>query len=203
MVDNKAMDTSVDLINRIKNGDERSFEVLLENNRKIIYKIIYDHNLKIGDYMIDEDNLFQEGCIALYKAVFSFEPEKGMSFSSYAYMIVRGHVNNYYRDNVKKRNEEFYSIDSIENPEYHMSLASTSVSDNPSEYHREREFENKLNRFIETLDIEDRQILEMRSNNHSYKDISDRLDINTKRVDNRLRLLRKRLKEYLEENKDN
>ena len=193
------MEDVLELIKKIKKGDDKSFEILLERNRKLIYKIIYNRNLEMGDYLVDAENLFQEGSLALYDAVYSFEPERGMSFTSYAYMVIRSHINTYYRDNVANHGDEYYSIDNYENIDYHISMSNLQISDNPVEYHRELEFEKKLDEFMSKLCFEDRQLIEMRSDNYSYKQISERLNINTKRVDNRLRILRKRLKEHLKE----
>lgn len=196
MFNNVVMKTSEELIEKIKNGDEAAFEELLENHKMMIYKIIYRHNLNVGDYMLDFDSLYQEGIISLYNSVFSFEKNKGMSFSSYAYMIIRSHIQTYIRD-VKSDGDDLLSIDNCENVDYHLSMSNFCVAESPIDYHHKIEFEDKLNKFISNLSNEDRQILELRIDDLSYKDISDRLKINTKRVDNRLRTLRKRLKIYL------
>ena len=193
------MEISADTITRIKNGDEECFRLLLEDYKKIIYKIIYSRNLEIGDYMIDVESLYQEGSLALYKAVFTYKLGQGMSFSSYAYMVIRARINTYIRDNVKKYEDDCKSIDNFENIDYHISMTSMSVSESPIGYHKEQEFKERLNEFVSKLNDEDKQILSMRMENYSYKDISMRLKSKTKRVDNRLRILRKRLREYLDE----
>ena len=111
-------------------------------------------------------------------------------------MIIRSHIQTYIRD-VKSDGDDLLSIDNCENVDYHLSMSNFCVAENPIDYHHKIEFEDKLNKFISNLSNEDRQILELRIDDLSYKDISDRLKINTKRVDNRLRTLRKRLKIYL------
>lgn len=190
------MDKNLELIKRIKNGDEKSFEILLENHKRMIYKIIYTANINYGDYQIDIESLYQEGCITLYKSVFSFEEEKGMMFTSYAYMTIRARINTYIRDS-KCLGDEVYSIDNFENQDYHLSMTSMCVSENPVEYHRELEFQKSLDKFISNLDEEDQLIFKMRADNISYKEISERLKINHKHIDNRLSALRKRLRRYL------
>ena len=183
-------------IKAIKNGDKDKFNIILEDHKKMIYKIIYDRNLNVGDYMYDIESLYQEGCLALYKAVFTYEENKGTTFTSYSYMLIRSKINTYIRDN-KIFNNECSSIDNIDNIDYRIVISSHSVEENPVEYHRELEFEKKLNKFISKLTPEDREIINMKIDNKSYKQISDRLKTNTKRVDNRLRILRKRLREYI------
>lgn len=196
------MDKYSEYINAIKNGNEEYFNIILEDHRKLIYKIIYNYTLEKGDYMLDTDSLFQEGSLALYKAIFSFEEDKGMSFSSYAYMVIRSKLNTLVRDELKRFEDEHYSIDNYPNIDYHVSMSNLCVAENPVAYHKEIEFERKLDDFLEKLSVEDRAIIEMRDDNASYKQISERLHINTKRVDNRLRVLRNKLKKYLEDEED-
>lgn len=194
-----AMDKNLELVKRIKNGDEKSYEILLMNHKNMIYKIINTADIYRGDYIADTESLFQEGSIALYNAVFTFEENKGMCFTSYAYMIIRSRINTYLRDD-RSFLDDMCSIDNNPCIDYHISMSNLCIAENPITYHKELEFEETLNKFVDNLNSEDRQIFEMRSNDLSYKQISERLKINTKRVDNRLRLLRRRLKKYLEEN---
>lgn len=186
-----------DIIKRIKDGDEESFEIIYNDHKKMMYKIIYTINLNYGDYQMDIDSLFQESSLALYNAVFTYKEEKGMSFTSYAYMVIRARVNTCIRD--ARKEIECSSIDNFENIDYHISMSNLCIAENPVLYHKELEFEKRLNAFVENLSSEDRQIYECRKDNLSYKEIALRLNINTKRVDNRLRVLRKRLSEFMRE----
>ena len=195
-----AMKDYSSLIEKVKNGDEEAFNIILEDHKRIIYKLIYSHQIENGDFMLDFESLVQEGNIALYKAVFSYEENKGMSFTSYAYMVLRARLNTVIRDEMKKYEDEHYSIDCCENIDYHIAMSNLTIAENPLTYHKELEFKKTLDEFISKLSYEDQQIIEMRSDNLSYKNISERLNINSKRIDNRLRVLRKKLKKYLEEN---
>ena len=197
MVNNISMQDYIELINRVKNGDEKAFEEILKDQKKMIYKLIYTQNLDSGDFVVDADSLFQEGSLALYNCIFSYEAEKGMSFTSYAYMVVRARISTCIRKN-KRKMEDCSSIDNFENLDYHLALSTMNVNDNPVQYHYEQVFEKRLNTFVSHLKEEDQIILQMRIDNMSYKDISKRLKINTKRVDNRLNILKKRLKAYLD-----
>lgn len=196
------MDKYSKLIERVKKGDDEAFEIILNANHKLIYKIIYNRNLEKGDFIIDTESLFQEGSIALYKACKSYEPDKGMNFTSYAYMCIRSAINTYIRDNYNKLEEPYLSIDNFPNVDYHISMSNVRISENPVAYHRELEFRKQLQEFVSNLDKEDKNILQMRCDNVSYRTISERLNISTKRVDNRLRVLRKRLKTYIDDEQD-
>ena len=58
----------------------------------------------------------------------------------------------------------------------------------------------ELDTFFKSLSEEDRQILTLKEKQYSYKQISERLQIDRKRIDNRIRYLKKRLKKQLSEN---
>lgn len=189
------------IIDRIKKGDEDAFNQLLNDYRKMIYKIIYSFNMQNGDFSEDIESMYQEGCLALYKAVFSYEKERGAKFSSYAYMSIKSKVMNYYRKNSKIHNQEYFSIDSDKAYESRLNMKSLRVSEDPVYYHKEKEFKEYLDNFIKNLPSQDKKILELRNEDHSYKEISKELNINTKKVDNKLRVIKKQLKDYIDKNK--
>ena len=192
------MDENLELVRRIRNGDEEAFGTLLENHKRMIYKLIYNSTLEAGDYAIDVEEVFQEASLILYRAVFTFEEDKKVKFSSYAYLVLKSRIKNVFRSYYNIYKEESYSIDSREHQDYLLSLA---IKEDPIKYHKEQEFRKRLDRFIDDLSDQDRQILELRGDELSYKDISNLLHISTKKIDNRLRILRKRMEQYLKDEK--
>ena len=164
----------------------------------MIYKLIYSSTLETGDYAVDMDEIFQEASLILYQAVFTFEEDKKVKFSSYAYLVMKRRIKNVLRGYYRIYSEEPISIDSHEHQDYFLSLA---VKEDPIGYHKEQEFRQRLNLFVDGLSGEDKQILELRGEELSYKEISDLLHISTKKIDNRLRILRKRMGHYLNDEK--
>ena len=59
------------------------------------------------------------------------------------------------------------------------------------------EFQEKIINFKNELNDTDAMIFELKLNSFSYREISILLDIDFKKVDNRLCLIRKKLKKYL------
>ena len=47
----------------------------------------------------DFDDLFQEGCLGLLKALQKFDPERGTAFSTYAAFFILGEIRSYLRKN--------------------------------------------------------------------------------------------------------
>lgn len=182
------------LLIKIKNGDDEAFKELLNNYHKMIYRIINNFLLDKGDFTIDKEELYQEASLILYKAVFTYEKDKNMLFSSYAYLLIRSKISNLLRDYARVYNEEMYSLD---NNFYYDRYLKYTINEDPVKYHKELEFKRNLDSFIENLNKEDREILRLKYDECSYKDISEYLDISTKRIDNRLTSLKKRFNNYI------
>lgn len=196
------MNNILEIISKIKNGDDNAFKDLLHEHERMIYKIINSQTLTRGDYLLDDDSLFQEGSLALYNAALTYDESKGMSFSSYAYMVIRSRIVTVIRNIRRKSNYEWYSIDTIKNVDYSTDFSNTTVCDNPPvAYHREIEIKENLEKFLAELPREDRLIFSLRSNDVSYKEIGKLLNMNIKKIDNRIRMLKRRLRKLYEEDK--
>lgn len=190
------MNNEYELIDEVVKGNVKAFDELLKQNYRLIYKIIYSLNLRNGDFMADVDDLYQEGCLALYNACFCFKKDKGVKFTSFAYNVIRNRIKTTYRDSFLKHSKETYSLDVYENMDYQMNYC---VSDNPLQYHREEEFKRQLDSFLNNLSSEEAEILRLRQNSYSYKEIAERMNINIKKVDNCLYSLKNKLRKYLKD----
>ena len=192
-MNNKSMQDNIDLIRSIKNGDEDKFNELLVKHHNMIYKIINIFSLKVGDYYIDTSDLYQEASIALYRAIFTFEEDKNVKFSTYAYMAIRNKLSTIIKKYKGMYQEEFFSLDLSE-----CSDNMFMVSDVSLDYHKESRFQDYLDSFVKKLSDEDKKIVDLYKREYSYKDIAKALNTSTKRVDNRLCSLRRRLREYVD-----
>lgn len=185
-----------EIILEIRQGKTDQFEKLLNDFKNMIANLVNTYKYDIGDYKVDYDDLYQEGYLALYDACLKFKDDKGMRFSSYAYLLIRSRIINAVRSDAKIRKNEFYSYDRFEKNDWNRNLASTYVCEDPIKYQNE-EFERLyVKRFMDSLSKEDQTILKMRANKRSYKQIAKDLNINVKKIDNRLRYIRNAYKEY-------
>lgn len=60
---------------------------LYENNIDLVHYVI---NRDIKPHASDYDDYYQEGCIGLYLAAKRFDPDRGISFSTYAHSMIKG-----------------------------------------------------------------------------------------------------------------
>lgn len=82
------------LIILAKNGDESAKTSLLENNSPLIKSILRRYRNKGVEY----DDLYQLGCIGLLKAIYNFNSEFSVRFSTYAVPMIAGEIKRYLRD---------------------------------------------------------------------------------------------------------
>ncbi len=73
------------LFERIKNGDTAAKDIIIEKNMWIVNKEAVKH-IKSG---LDFEDLVQEGCIGLLKAIEKFDTSKGYRFGTYAVWWVK------------------------------------------------------------------------------------------------------------------
>lgn len=71
---------------------------LVEQNLNIVSRVIYRYII-VNETLVgfEYDDLYQEGCIWLCKAAVSFQPDKGIPFSSYATKVVTNGLLTYCR----------------------------------------------------------------------------------------------------------
>lgn len=172
--------------------EEQPFEVILEKHRKMIYSIINSLPQNFGEHVLHREDLFQEAAIALYNATKRYKKQENVKFSTYVYTAIKRTVIRVYNEDIKIYKNEAFSIDDNLN-----FISADRVEDTALLYHYEREREEELNRKLSKLRKQDREILLLRINNYSYAEIAEKLNVNKKRIDNRITRLRKR---YLCEN---
>ena len=68
--------------------------ILIKQKERLIYSLMKDYN----NY-IDKEDLYQVGVIGLINAYKNFKEEKGVKFSSYAYLYIQGEIKKYLREN--------------------------------------------------------------------------------------------------------
>lgn len=78
-------DEETELAYRVRNGDDRAFQKLVESNLRFVISVAKQyqgHNMELSD-------LVNEGNIGLMKAVSRFDPSRGFKFISYAVWWIR------------------------------------------------------------------------------------------------------------------
>ncbi len=86
-------DKTKQLIIRAQNNDNEATEILIKMNIGLVYSLI--SRFKTNSYYQD---LYQIGCMGLFKAIKKFDFNYDVMFSTYAVPIIMGEVKRYFRD---------------------------------------------------------------------------------------------------------
>ena len=86
-------ETSI-LIEKAKNGDLVSKEILIKENSPLIKSVIKRYKNKGVEY----EDLYQLGSMGFVKAINNFSPEYNVKFSTYAVPMIAGEVKRFLRD---------------------------------------------------------------------------------------------------------
>mgnify|MGYP005922775899 FL=1 len=84
----------VELLKRIKQGDQKAREEMIEGNLRLVLSVIQRFSNR-GENM---DDLFQIGCIGLMKAIDNFDCTMDVKFSTYAVPMITGEIRRFLRD---------------------------------------------------------------------------------------------------------
>ena len=90
-------------IKRISEGDANARNELVEHNLRLVVFIVNKH---YSDSREQED-LISIGTIGLIRAAETFDPEKAISFSTYASTCIRNQIKMYFRKTRHKNNEVY------------------------------------------------------------------------------------------------
>ncbi len=79
-----------ELVERYKlTNDSDVLETLIENNKKLIYRIAIKHG---NNKSFDLEDSFQDGAEGLINSIDDFDKTKGVKFITYAYPIIRSYI---------------------------------------------------------------------------------------------------------------
>lgn len=94
--------TNEQLVEMFKAGDERAFEILMNNTESMRYKIAQDFGNIPGSELED---LLQDGAMLMVKAAESYDPERGTAFTTFLYSrLQRLYKDKFRAETAEKRN---------------------------------------------------------------------------------------------------
>ena len=142
--------------------------------------------------LLDKDDLYQEGLLGLLSAIYSYKTDKNTSFRTYASVCIANQIKAAIKSANSKKNLPFGNLLSLEDT---VIPATESVE----EEFISNETEEVLNSFLhEELSSLELSVVRLFLQDLPYKDISERLGISPKSVDNAIQRIRAKLKEFLD-----
>lgn len=169
---------------RDKSGTESkdAVSLLISRYMKLVLKRAHFFS---GDYS-DVEDLTQEGLLALYKAIESYDPERSPGFAAYADTCVSNRI--------KTVAAGFAKINSrVSHVENDSDAVSEDIS--PENIWVEKENASSINKAVlSVLSAKEAKVFGLYVSGMSYKEIAEQLDISEKSVDNAIFRIRKKLR---------
>ena len=174
----------------IRENDEEAKGLLYKKYGSVIKKIALKYLDFASKHGVEFDDLVQEGYIAFFQAVETYDENGGALFFSYVSLCVNRHLITYCRNLCSKKHfilNNSISDDSIVEIKDEFS--------NPENIFLDRLAEDKFIYYKNYFDVKYSSVLELRYNGFSYKEISKLLDIPISTVDGRIYRIRKYFKQ--------
>lgn len=185
----------------VKQGIQESFTALLIEYRPYLIK----QSQRYFAPGMDQEDLFQEASLGLYKAVCNYDETKG-EFMPFSYMTIKSHLMNVIKAALRKKHTLLNDACSLEKPLYNESqvilydvIASPTLTPERLLLLTEDKHEWIIlyRLVLERCSKKEKIILHNFLKGISYNDISVHLGITEKSVDNALYRIRKKFKNNL------
>lgn len=188
-----------ELIKKSQANDEQATEDLFRIFKPKVTAISREYFL-VG---AEVDDLIQEGMIGLYKAIHIYDKEKNHNFGAFASLCIHRHMQNAVKIANRKKNQplnsympiKFYDGTNDKDEESNFNLVIVDDNSDIEKNYIEKEwnaiFVSKVKDLLSTQQFD---VLKMFINGESYLNISKKLNISTKQVDNMLQAIKKKLK---------
>lgn len=166
-----------------RTAQEREFSTIIENNKKLIYKIAnaYCENSE------DRKDLFQEIVLQLWRAFPKYNPQ--FAITTWLYRIALNVSISYYRQSKNKK------IQTVLDNEYILEIAETPDLENPK-----NEQLKQLHQFISELKELDKALILLYLEGNKQDVIAEILGISKTNVATKIGRIKEQLKKRFEEN---
>lgn len=180
------MDDSL-LVSLAKGGDSNALTDLIREYSETVRQKSLSFN-KIGG--LENDDLYQEGMLGLLSAVYTYDEDRGVLFSTYASTLITRKMLSALRKANNKRNFPLHSYVSLDDENDLLSYSPT-----PEDMMIFNEEIERINSFVENnLSKTEKKVFKLNMLGLSYNEIADILDCSEKAVDNALQRIRKKIR---------
>ena len=175
-----------DLVELCKSYDDVALQTLMERMEGVVVNCVS----MFSDDRFEKEDLMQEGLVACFRAVLSFDKTKGASFKTYAAVCIKNALKNF----VRKKNNVFLSAD-----EDFVSLADETVGSVTAEdeYISSENYKDLRESLEKILSTAEYNVFSLFVDGMSYSEIAEKTGQSIKSVDCALQRVRKKLKSIM------
>lgn len=175
-----------ELVKLCKGCDEIALQILIKRMESVIANCA----LSFSDNRFENEDLIQEGMVACFRAILSFNDEKGASFRTYAAVCIKNALKNF----VRKKDNVFLSADKDFVPLGDETVSSTTTED---EYISSENYKSLRESLRKILSQTEYSVFSLFVDGMSYFEIAEKTGQSIKGVDGALQRVRKKLKSIL------
>lgn len=192
------MSQITDIVLKAKTGDIESMEHILTIFKPKVTAICREYFLLGADF----DDLLQEGMIGVYKAVGGYNQTKNDNFSRFATMCIHHQVQNAVRIANSKKHQPLNNYVSInidgrvateDDDSPKLMLEADDKGAEQLSIDKER-LEILYQKIRQELTTEQYNILIMYLNGYSYSEMAERQRLTTKKIDNNIQAIKRKLR---------
>ena len=180
----------INLIIKAQAGDDSARDELFLAHGKLVMSVARSINLISAHF--DYDDLYQVGCLALFKAIQTYNVNSEASFKTYAHTCISNAIFDEVR---RQKGVPTKSIDDLVPSE-------TPTGGNIEEEYIDKETITLLkNALREVLSDLEYNVLKLYLLGLSYQEISDQLSVAKKKVDNTLTAIKRKAQDLINQKK--
>lgn len=183
-----------ELINQIRENDPQALNEIIERYKSLI-------EIRVSNYFIngaEKDDLMQEGRIGLFKAIMNYNAEKDASFNTFANLCIERQLINAVKNSNRQKHMPLNNYVSLNGSDDDSSsenidtVLNNSVED-PLDTITKEEYMNEINDTLDkNLSDFEKNVLDLLLKGYKYEEIAQKLDSNSKAIDNAIQRIRKK-----------
>lgn len=188
--------TDEEIVAQIRQGDKTAQNYLLEKYSDLV-------NMKSNKFFLvgaENDDMYQEGMIGLYKAIQSFNLEKQNSFKTFANLCIERQLITAIKTSNRQKHIPLNSSFSLNLSAYNenddtqfLEILDTKTAEDPLDTITKREYFNFIESKIdENLSTFEKAVLDRYIQGESYVNIAAKLNAPVKSIDNAIQRIRKK-----------
>ena len=189
------------LLESYRRGDQGVSDYLMEKYKGLVKRKARAFYLIGGE----TDDLIQEGMIGLFKAVRDYQPDRDTSFVTFARLCIERQIYSAIQNSNRQKNIPLNSyIPLTQEKDTDIMLASLDIhAQSPESIIISKENARFLYEMIKTrLSRMEVEVLERYLRGAGYAEIGQQMGKPAKSIDNAIQRIRKKIREYLEENRE-
>ena len=178
-----------ELIRDFLSGNDDAFDLIASRYLGLISTVAKKYRCMSAD--IDDNDMIQEGMLALLSACRSYDGKKGMSFKNYLMLCVGNRFRSMMRSSARRRAVPARNMISLEDE---ADTAFDPTETPLPELVESKEYIDSLHRVLKTsLSDLEYKVAILHLSGYTYKEIAQRLNISLKSVDNAQTRIRQKL----------